>query len=206
MKNVVTNQKARLEYVLMCDRKWTAENWEKLFVKNPVMHCFAIGLIWGVYEDGKLVSSFRYLDDGSFTTSDEEEFEIPENASIGLVHPIELENDEIEAWKEQLSDYEITQPFPQISRQVFRMTDEEKNQTDCMRFDGIEIMNYTLLSKMTKFGWYKGDAQDAGAFYEFYRSDISSVEKDKDKNIYKGYYAEISFSGMYIAAYDMEQE
>ena len=207
MKNVVTNQKARLEYVLMCDRKWTAENWEKLFVKNPVMHCFAIGLIWGIYEDGKLVSSFRYLDDGSFTTSDEDEFEIPENASIGLVHPIELENDEIEAWKEQLSDYEITQPFPQISRQVFRMTDEEKNQTECMRFDGIDIMNYTLLSKMTKFGWYKGDAQDAGAFYEFYRSDISSVEKDKDgKNIYKGYYAEISFSGMYIAAYDMEQE
>ena len=197
MKNVVTNQKARLEYVLMCDRKWTAENWEKLFVKNPVMHCFAIGLIWGIYEDGKLVSSFRYLDDGSFTTSDEDEFEIPENASIGLVHPIELEKDELETWKEQLSDYEITQPFPQLSRQVFRMTDEEKNQTECMRFDGMDIMNYTLLSKMTKFGWYKGDAQDGGAFYEFYRNDISSVEKDKDgKNIYKGYYAEISFSGM----------
>ncbi|MBR1591519.1 MAG: DUF4132 domain-containing protein [Ruminococcus sp.] len=207
MKNVVTNQKARLEYVLMCDRKWTSANWEKLFVKNPIMHCFAIGLIWGIYEDGKLVSSFRYLDDGSFTTSDEDEFEIPENAVIGLVHPIELENDVLEAWKEQLSDYEITQPFPQLSRQVFRMTEKEKNQTECMRFDGADIINYTLLSKLTKFGWYKGDAQDAGCFYEFYRNDVSSAEKDENgKTVYKGYYAEISFSGMYIAAYDMDQE
>ncbi|MBR0142473.1 MAG: DUF4132 domain-containing protein [Ruminococcus sp.] len=207
MKTVVTNQKTRLEYVLMCDRKWTAENWEKLFVKNPIMHCFAIGLIWGVYEDGKLVSSFRYLDDGSFTTSDEDEFELSENASIGLVHPIELEKEELETWIEQLSDYEITQPFPQLSRQIFRMTDKEKNETDCMRFDGKSIMNYTLLSKMTKFGWYKGEAQDAGFFYEFYRSDISSVEKDKDgKNIYHGYYTELSFGGMYIGGYDVDQE
>ena len=49
MKTVVDAQKQRLEYVLMLDRKWTAEAWKALFVKNPLMHCFAIGLIWGIY-------------------------------------------------------------------------------------------------------------------------------------------------------------
>ncbi|MDE6776197.1 MAG: DUF4132 domain-containing protein, partial [Ruminococcus sp.] len=125
LKTAVSVQKSRLEYALICERKWTAENWENLFVKNPVMHCFAIGLIWGIYNDDKLVSSFRYMDDGSFTTSDEDEFEIPENAVISIVHPVELSEDEISAWKEQLSDYEIVQPFPQLERKIFRVTPEE---------------------------------------------------------------------------------
>ena len=34
MKTVVEAQKQRLEYVLMLDRKWTAEAWKALFVKK----------------------------------------------------------------------------------------------------------------------------------------------------------------------------
>ena len=88
MKAAVQTQQARLEYALLCDRKWTAEDWRALFVQKAVMHCFAIGLIWGIYEDDKLVQSFRYMEDGSFNTADEDEYELPENAEIGLVHPM----------------------------------------------------------------------------------------------------------------------
>ena len=75
LKATVTAQKARLEYVLMCARTWDAAGWTQLFVKNPVMHSFAIGLIWGTYDaEGKLLASFRYMEDGSFNTMEEEEF------------------------------------------------------------------------------------------------------------------------------------
>ena len=85
LKTVAANQRARLEYVLMCDRKWSACGWKELFVKNAVMHGFATGLIWGIYsESGALQQTFRYMEDGSFNTADEEEFEIPKDASIGL--------------------------------------------------------------------------------------------------------------------------
>ncbi|MBD5159476.1 MAG: DUF4132 domain-containing protein, partial [Ruminococcus sp.] len=137
IKTVVANQKQRLEYVLMCDRKWTSENWKNLFVKNPVMHCFAIGLIWGVYDGDRLIESFRYMDDGSFTNINEDEFEIPENAEIGLIHPIELTPEQKKAWAEQLSDYEIIQPFPQISRPCFTPTEQELNSDEITRFDGV---------------------------------------------------------------------
>ena len=46
MKATVANQKLRLEQALSVERKWKAEDWRALFVKNPVMHQFAIGLIW----------------------------------------------------------------------------------------------------------------------------------------------------------------
>lgn len=204
LKSVIAIQKARLEYTFICDRKWTAENWKKLFVKNPVMHSFAIGLIWGVYEDDKLISTFRYMDDGSFTTVDEDEFELPENGSISLVHPVELTESEISAWSEQLEDYEIVQPFSQLTRKIYRPTEEELETTEITRFRDKRAMNLTFLSKMTKNGWFKGTAQDGGWFYEFKRCDISRCVKDEQgKSISLGNEAELEFSGMYIAAYGM---
>lgn len=207
LKTAVSVQKERLEYSLMCERKWTAENWEKLFVKNPIMHCFAVGLIWGVYENNKLVSSFRYLDDGSFTTSDEDEFELPENAEISLVHPVELSDDELSAWTEQLTDYEITQPFAQLSRTVYRPESDELKSNEVKRFDNIDIMNQTLVGRMQKNGWTKGMAYDAGFFYEFYHTDISRRVKTPDGNtVPEGYIAELTFSGTHIGVYQWEAE
>lgn len=207
LKSAVKLQTARLEYTLMCERKWTAQNWEKLFVKNPLMHCFAVGLIWGIYENGCLVSSFRYLDDGSFTTSDEEEFEIPENAEISLVHPVELSDDELSAWTEQLEDYEITQPFAQLARPIYRPELDELNDNTVRRFYGREVVNHTLASCMEKNGWSRGYAEDGGCFYEFLRCDISRKIKDSDGNsILVGYGAELSFSGEYIGVFQVDAE
>lgn len=205
MKTVVAAQKQRLEYVLMLDRKWTAEAWKALFVKNPLMHCFAIGLIWGIYENGCLKTSFRYLDDGSFTNSDDDEIELSEVMQIGLVHPLELTEHEKEAWLEQLDDYEIIQPFDQLKRKVYKVAESDKDKTACEIFKNTEITNTTLVNRMTKAGWYKGQAQDAGFFYEFIRNDISGKEKDPDgKLVNIGMTAELKFSGTYIGYYEIE--
>ncbi|MEE5992081.1 MAG: DUF4132 domain-containing protein [Oscillospiraceae bacterium] len=209
MKTAIQSQKQRLEYVLLCPRTWTADGWKDLFIRKPIMHCFAIGLIWGVYEDNKLIQTFRYTEEGTLNTVDEDEYTLPENAVIGLVHPIELDEDTISQWQEQLSDYEITQPFPQLSRPVYRLTDEEKKvgMDTLQRFSGNEIANMTLLSRMTKYGWNKGSVEDAGYFYTFYRSDVIRQEKQPDGKMKRiGYDAQLHFSGMYVAGYDMDME
>ena len=206
MKNVIAAQKQRLEYVLMCHRTWTAEGWQELFVKNPVMHCFAIGLIWGTYDaDGALLDTFRYMEDGTFNTADEGEYELPEQAVIGLVHPIELAEDVLSAWTEQLADYEITQPFAQLSRPIFTVEEDEMKQTDSLRFADRKINNLSLLGRMTKYGWDKGTPQDAGFFYEFTRSDVIRREKDEKGNLRNvGNAAELTFSGTCVAVYESE--
>ncbi|MDE5792462.1 MAG: DUF4132 domain-containing protein, partial [Oscillospiraceae bacterium] len=201
IKTVIQSQKARLEYALLCDRKWTVQGWKDLFIKKPVMHCFAIGLIWGIYENQKLIQTFRYLEDGSFNTADEEEYEIPEHAQIGLVHPIELQENEITTWCEQLSDYEITQPFAQLTRKIYRLLPEEIGKNNLKRFSGKEISNLSLMNKMLKLNWQKGEVQDAGIFYEFYRNDIASQEKNKNGEMhYTGYHVELKFDGMSVAS------
>ncbi len=207
LKNVVTAQRARLEYVLMCDRKWTSENWEKLFVGNAVMHCFAVGLIWGTYENGSLKDTFRYMDDGSFTTADGDEFTLPKDAQIGLVHPLELTEDQISVWKEQLSDYELTQPFDQLGRTVFRPDDKELPCNCITRFENFPVNSVALINKMTKSGWYKGDAEDAGFFYYFYREDVKSRTLNEDgSTTYEGWGSLLVHSGASTVIYDFEGE
>lgn len=207
LKNVVAAQRARLEYVLMCDRKWTSENWEKLFVGNAVMHCFAVGLIWGIYENGSLKDTFRYMDDGSFTTADGDEFTLPKDAQIGLVHPLELTEDQISVWKEQLSDYELTQPFDQLGRTVFRPDDKELPCNCITRFENFPVNSVALINKMTKSGWYKGDAEDAGFFYYFYREDVKSRTLNEDgSTTYEGWGSLLVHSGASTVIYDFEGE
>lgn len=76
----------RLETALSSNRKWTKESWVKLFVENPIMHQFAMGLVWGVYEENILTDSFIYMEDGSFNTKDEEEYQLKDGMVIGIVH------------------------------------------------------------------------------------------------------------------------
>ncbi len=173
LKTVVSNQKLRLEHALSAERLWEVEKWQELFVKNPVMHQFAIGLIWGSYENGTLKDTFRYMEDGTFNTMDEEEYDLQAEAKIGLVHPIELDEESLAAWKEQLSDYEIVQPIEQLCRTVYRPTEEEKKQTELTRFGGKLLNGLSLSGKLQNQGWYRGSVQDAGGYYTFYREDGS---------------------------------
>ncbi len=212
MKTTVSSQKMRLEMALSTGRQWSVEAWKNLFVKNPVMHQFATGLIWGVYEDGKLVSTFRYMEDGSFNTEDEEEFELPVGQSdagqpetsgqdavgsgegaaarqplIGIVHPIELSEDSRKAWKEQLEDYEIAQPIEQLERPIYRRTKEEEDSKSLERFGGCIVNDLSLGGKLMTMGWYRGSVQDAGGFYCYYR---------EDKELGLG--VELHFSGSFV--------
>lgn len=187
IKTAVTTQKARLEAALSALRCWSAEAWRALFVGNPIMHQFAISLIWGVYEDGNLQTTFRYMEDGSFNTVDEEEYQLPDGAKIGLAHPVELDTETLEGWKQQLEDYEITQSILQLDRPVYRLEPGLEQARALERFGGKMLNGLSLSGKLQGLGWYRGSVQDAGVFYTFYREDAA---------LNMG--VELNFSGCYV--------
>ncbi len=193
LKSTADIQAVRLETVLAANRVWNAESWNKLFVDNPIMQQFATSLIWGSYIDGRLQCTFRYMEDGSFNTKDEEEYEVPEEACIGLVHPVELPEDEIEQWKTQLEDYEVKQPFEQVLRKTYKAGEENIENSRVERFGGIKVNGLSLLGKLTKFGWYRGSVRDGGCYTEFYK-----------ENVRLGIGAELSFSGVGVG-YENEE-
>ena len=151
------------------------------------MHQFAMSLIWGIYEDGKLQTTFRYMEDGSFNTVDEEEYQLPDGAQIGLVHPIELDSETLAGWKQQLTDYEITQSVPQLDRPVHRPEPGTEEARSLDRFGGKKLNALSLSGKLQGLGWYRGSVQDAGIYSTFSREDAT---------LHMG--VELNFSGCYV--------
>lgn len=192
LRTMITMQTQRLETALSLNRYWSQNTWQSLFVENPIMQQFAISLIWGEYKEGKLLAMFRYMEDGTFNTIEEEEHELTPDTVIGLIHPLELSEEERELWKEQLEDYEVTQPFPQIDREVFQVNDNEEVTVE--RFAGIQINGRSLFGKMTKYGWSRGSVQDAGVYYTFYKEDTRA-----------GLGAELAFEGAPVG-YEGEED
>ena len=172
LKAVTAAQKTRLETVFRNGRTWDTEAWSRLFVDNPVMHRFACTLVWGVYNDGKLGATFRYSDDGSFCDENDDIFELPENAVISLVHPIELEQDIIDAWLEQLSDYEIVQPFAQISANVITLGTEDVDEKNYIsKYNGRTFTVSSMNNAAKKHNFIRSTVEDGGGFTGYHIQD-----------------------------------
>lgn len=207
IKSVISSQKLRLEQVFLSGRKWKVSTWKELFLGNPLMVSFATELVWGLYQDGILVQSFRYMEDGSFNTEKEEVFVLPEiktgmesgtetkRMMIGLVHPMELSKEEKTAWQEQMEDYEIVQPIEQLNRMIFTLSEEEIGSNSLERFAGFYMGNAQLGRKILSLGWERGTVWDAGMIYNYYREDLEA-----------GWGVELYFSGGYVGGWDMEEE
>lgn len=172
IKTLIQNQKIRLQKVLLNGRKWTYNNFKTVFVENPIMNIFALKLIWGAYdENNNLIQSFRYMEDGTFNTVDEEEYSLPENSLITLVHPSELDADTIEKWKTQLSDYEISQPIEQLNFKYEEIKEEDIKEDKIHSLDSKTIKAGVLMSLATKYDMARGEAMDGGTFCEYILKD-----------------------------------
>ena len=188
---MAASQKQRLERVLTTERQWSADSWKALFVNNPVMNLFAWGLIWGRYEGDVLMETFRYMEDGSFNTAEETLYEFPKEGTIGLIHPVELSKQLLEKWREQLSDYQVAQPFLQIDRPVYRPKEKEKKEGQLTRFQGRTVNGFSLAGKLLRQGWMRGLAEGGGFYHSFFY-------RDGDME------AELEFSGSLVGA-EMEE-
>lgn len=164
IKTVTATQKQRLEKVFMNGRTWTAENWRNLFEENAVMHCFAEKLVWGVYENGKVKSTFRYLSDGSFCNEDDDEYELPEKADITLVHPVDIEGEVLEKWKEQFDDYEIVQPFIQLNAEIIKLSEKDIEDNQVSKYIGKSCKSGKMAAAAKKYNMLRGAAGDGGSF------------------------------------------
>lgn len=118
-KKILKIQTERLIYIFMNGRKLQFNNWKDLFLYNPFMKMFAVNLVWAIYDKkNTLLNGFRYMEDGTFNDINDEEIFIKDDAIIGLLSPVEVKKSTIEKWQKQILDYEIEQPFEQLSRKT----------------------------------------------------------------------------------------
>ena len=170
IKMITSNQITRLNKVLLNGRKWSYKTFTELFVENPIMNIFALKLIWGVYDEkNNLIESFRYMEDGSFNTFDEEEYifedSLKNKKNITLVHPIELDEDKLSKWRNQLSEYEILQPINQLDLLFEEVKEEHIKNNKIISFEDKEITAGEIMSMANKMSFERSrDIEDGGSY------------------------------------------
>ncbi len=169
LKLVTDSIAIRLEQAMSSRRYWTKPAWEELFIQNPILHFFARSLIWGAYtaEEKELRETFLYLDDGSYTSANNNVIDLDDKSYIRHIHPLELNHTSIELWREQLKRLDIAQPFAQLDRKVFMPEHDESLRVE--RFGGVQVNGFSLLGKLTKAGWQRGSIVDGGGYDEFFK-------------------------------------
>jgi hypothetical protein len=160
----------------MCARRrWTPEVFRMFLVEHPLVRHIVQRLIWGVYAvqgsasyGGTLQACFRVAEDGSYTTAEDDPFELPEgeNIRIGVPHALELPAADAAAFGQVFADYELLQPFAQIGRDIYTLTDEEKKSLKLERWKDAKVPTGRVLGLANK-GWRRGQAQDGGCIWYF---------------------------------------
>jgi Domain of unknown function (DUF4132) len=90
--------------------------------------------------------------------------------SVGMVHPIDLDAETIDFWKNDLLDNGIEPIFPQLNRPVIALKGIDKNVKMSDAYEGVEVGGYTFLSRMDKTGWVKGSIGDGAGILSYYKA------------------------------------
>lgn len=169
LKAAAVEQVKRLETAMVEARVWSVPEFRRYLVEHPVSWQLTGRLVWQC-STGDGWRSFRLAEDRTPADSEDEPFELPEDAEVRIAHPVALGDDEVAAWGEVFADYEILQPFEQLTRRVFTLTDEERATGRIARFEGGKTGAGPLIG-LLKRGWKYGSARPGryghGIFHEF---------------------------------------
>ena len=166
---IASQQLTRLENMLATGRRAKGEVFHTFFAAHPLIRHLAQRLVWGVYDTDKVDAApklyFRVTEDLSFndTNDDPVTIDVGSDATglIGLAHPLHMSADDQARWGALFGDYEIAQPFAQLGRETYALTEAEKSADRLTRFAGKQVESKRLRG-MASRGWRTGQPQDAG--------------------------------------------
>lgn len=174
-RTIASQQVLRLEVAMCGRRRWTREVFQQFLVEHPLVRHLVQRLVWGVYacepdssHGGTLQACFRVSEDGSFTDAQDDAWELPDgdHLRIGVPHALELPAEDAAGFGQLFADYELLQPFVQIGRDTYALTEAERGVTELLRWKDVKVPTGRVLG-LTAKGWRRGQAQDGGGIWYF---------------------------------------
>jgi hypothetical protein len=119
-------QRERLDTLYRIQKSWPLAVWKERYLDHPLIGTLSRRLIWtftsgkrkvdGIYHNGSLVD----IDDGPLHN-------LEDKTTVALWHPLHHSTDAVLAWRAWLEKHEVRQPFKQAHREIYVLTDAERN-------------------------------------------------------------------------------
>ncbi len=163
LKEAVKSQLLRMETLMVRQFRWPAARWEELYLEHPLLLPFVERLVWGAYAPaGKLICTFRALEDHTLTDAADEALGLPRDCMVGVVHPLELPVEARQGWLKHLADYDVIPPFAQLERSVVTAKPEQAKTKFGNEVAETELNAMTFKGRAERLGWTRGSVCDAG--------------------------------------------
>ncbi|HBL28305.1 MAG TPA: hypothetical protein DD490_15830 [Acidobacteria bacterium] len=169
-KALAAQQILRLELAMCSRRRWEPDVFRTFFLEHPLLRHLVRRLVWGAWDAADTrVATFRVTEDGTFADAADEVWELPAQSRVGIVHRLDLPEDLAARWGEVFGDYQILQPFVQLGRGVYAITEEEKGARELRRVAGLTVPTGKVLGLADGHGWRRGPAGEGGGIRWFFK-------------------------------------
>jgi hypothetical protein len=106
-------------------RSWAIDDWLKQYFDHPVLGMICRRVLWEFEQDGEVtVGAF---DGRSLVSCRRRSLNLTDVTRISVWHPLGSPVEEVLQWRELLAADEVTQPFKQAYREVYRLTEAERS-------------------------------------------------------------------------------
>jgi hypothetical protein len=171
LRDVVKTRTRRMESLMVQQRRWPVDDWQRLFLQHPLMIPFGIRLVWSKYSaESEMLGTFRVCEDGNIVLQSGGPVQLDDSQTIGIVHPLEIDEDLWLKWKKHLDKHQVVPPFPQLDRAVVIAGPEQADSLFCNDFEGSDINGVTFKGRAERLGWRRGSVCDAGEITAYVKS------------------------------------
>ena len=151
MNQDLTTQKNRIQSFYLKNKFLPYENWKQSYIAHPFIGKMCQSLVWIAHLGDKAISG-RW-DGKDFRDLKDDTIDI-EKANFQLWHPVLVDDQEVEMWRDKFADANIIQPFRQIWRESYRVTEaEQATDTYSNRFAGHIIRQHQFMKLAHINGW-----------------------------------------------------
>lgn len=127
IEKMLPAQVARIEQTYLLQKDWPYATWVERYLKHPLVGTIARRLIWSFQRGTNHISAIWKAE--GFVDSRNKSVDWPDsNTTVRLWRPLEeTDTEQVTAWRDWLVDHEVQQPFKQAHREVYILTDAERN-------------------------------------------------------------------------------
>jgi hypothetical protein len=153
IRKMLPAQRDRIDNLVLLQKKWTFGSWQARYLNHPLVGTIVRRLIWKFSKADKATSGIWL--DGRLIGSDNQPLDwIDDSTTVELWHPINVQPELVLEWRQWLLDHEIRQPFKQAYREIYILTDAERNtQVYSNRYAAHILRQHQFNSLCAAKGW-----------------------------------------------------
>jgi hypothetical protein len=149
---VLSTQRIRLERQLLSQSSCPFDRWKAWYLDHPLMSYFANRLIWEFERDGSTQTAIFF--EGLLTDWAGNVIEPVADSNVRLWHPLRSDVQATLSWRCWLEDHGVRQPFKQAHREVYLLTDAERQTaTFSNRFAAHVLKQHQFAALCRERGW-----------------------------------------------------